>query len=235
MTIDDVAAQLKNARAQHKLRVILTDESKLTVAMPKGRNRFHAAAKIVDEMAWVEVHILDAHGAVMATPIKRDMTAPATGLEDLGSVGNGQASLVAQITQVVTVAITTAVKSTQEVATRSALELVTKLRSTYAAELKDVLAAHKDLAQLALDRSNYFEDRLAELEDERRAEIEARLKRTKPKNGETTEDFRERLLTEGLAHFFKRGGKKKAPNGDATEGAEKDDAGDDDAGETGGD
>jgi hypothetical protein len=234
MTVDDIAAQLKNARAQYKLRVILADESKTTVSMPKGRNRFHAGAKIVDDLAWVEIHILDAHGALCAQPIKRDMTAPASGLEDLGALAGGEAkgaALVAQITQVVTMAVTTAVRSTHEMATKGAYELIAKLRSTYASELKDVLAAHKDIAQLALERSAYFEDRLAEMEDERRAEIEARLKRTKPKNGETTEDFRERLLTEGLSHFFRgRGAKKeKAPNGESTEGAKSDD----DAGEAG--
>lgn len=219
MTPNDVAAHLKNARAQYKLRVTLADEKTVTVAMPKGRNRFFAAARTLDELAWVEIHILDAHGSICAPPIKRDTSGPAGDLEAIPTV-TPESALVAQVTQIVTSGLSSVIREAHRAATAQAVELVTKMRTASAAELKDVLAAHKDIAQLALDRSTYFEDRLAEMEDQRRAEIDAALARHgKQRDGESAGDFRERMLYEMLFGRKLRG-KAKAPNGAATEGGE---------------
>ena len=222
MTAAEVAALLKAARP-HKLRVVLTDDTERSVALPKGRNRWSAAARVIDELSWSEVHPLDAHGAICAPPLKRDLTAPAGDLVELPGTLDPRSALVAQVSTTIATVLGRVVEQAHRQATASAVELVTRLRSTIAGELKDVLAAHRDLTQLALDRSNYFEDRLAELEDDRRAEVERRVERARRAPPEDADAFRERWIADLLLGDGRRRRRKKAPNG-ATDGGE---AGDD--------
>lgn len=238
MTAAEVAALLKAARP-HRLRVVLTDDTERSVALPKGRNRWSAAARVIDELAWSEVHPLDAHGAICAPPLKRDMTAPAGDLVELPGTLDPRSALVAQVSTTIATVLGRVVEQAHRQATASAVELVTRLRSTIAGELKDVLAAHRDLTQLALDRSNYFEDRLAELEDDRRAEVERRVERARRAPPEDADAFRERWIADLLLGSGRRRRNadretaKKAPNGSTDGGEAGDDQGEagDDQGE----
>lgn len=231
MTAAEVAALLKAARP-HKLRVVLTDDTERSVALPKGRNRWSAAARVIDELSWSEVHPLDAHGAICAPPLKRDMTAPAGDLVELPGTLDPRSALVAQVSTTIATVLGRVVEQAHRQATASAVELVTRLRSTIAGELKDVLAAHRDLTQLALDRSNYFEDRLAELEDDRRAELERRAERARRAPPEDAEAARERWIADLLLGSGPgRRRRKKAPNGASDGGESQPDQGDDDQGE----
>lgn len=214
MNVDELAVALRNARP-FSLRVILTDDVERKVAMPRGRMRYHAAAKIVSELPWQEVHCLDGKGSLAAVPIKRDLDREAGDLEPLTAV-DPKASQMTQLAQGLATVITNAVTAAHKAATAATLEIVVKLKATAREELRDVMSAHKDLAQLAIDRALEYRDQARELEDQleerrerEREREELRAAQAAKSNGHSTRE----MAVEGLVKklFDTSDEKKKTP------------------------
>lgn len=188
MTPQDIAKELL-ARRPTKLKVLLNDETTQTVSLPKGRNRYARVAAVIDQLAWAEIHCLDQQSALQGV-IRR--AEEATSLEPLGTVGDGtvvQATALAQI-------LARAIGDAHKVAVQQTSTLVEKLRTTMASEMKDILSAHKDLAQYAFDRALEAEEALqTKIAEQNELAVEMELQKRK---GESGEDFRSRVLASFL-------------------------------------
>lgn len=205
MNAADIAAVLKNVRP-HKLRVVMNDNNERTVAMQRGRNRWHGTAQTIDAMPWTEVYCLDGTGAVCAAPIKREDGAPAAELETLGGKLND--------TQITAATLAQLVREVHRTATSAAVELATKLRKEAREEMADLVKGYEALAKLALNRGTGFEERANELQAEndelREMVIELQgHQRNTPRSDESPEERRERMLVEAITGLK---GEKKTPD-----------------------
>lgn len=194
MSPADIAGRLKADRP-YKLRVVLNDDSEKAVAIPRGRNRWHAAARILDEMPWATIYPIDAHGSVCAPPINREDGAPATELETVAP--NPTAALV----QVVVGLLAPLVRDVHKTATTSVTDLMVKMRATVREEMRDVLDSYAKLSTMALNRGTGFEERANELQaenDELREAIVELRSRAKPDDDEEDGDSVRSKTIDGL-------------------------------------
>lgn len=206
MNRQDVAVRLRTARPL-KLRVVLNDETEKPVAMPRGRQRWDKAAAIIDALPWATVYMLDGQGNICAEPIHRDdASSPAAELEDVPK------NPTMAIVHGVMAHLAPVLRDVHKVATGSAVELVTKIRSVHKDEMKDIITGYTELLAKTFDRLVSFEERSNELMAENDA-LRSELAAARTEATSNTEAERERMLLEMVT-----GKKMPAPGGDAGKG-----------------
>lgn len=205
MNVADIAAQLKAARPR-KLKVVQVDNTERTIAVPGGRMKWHAAARIVDGMSWSEIFCIDAHGAVCAPPIRQDDSAPAADLEEIK--GNPTAQLVAAVVSVVA----PLAREIHRAVTSANVELLTKLRATGREEMADIIAGYRGIAEAAMNRGTAYEERANVLQQEVDELRAANAELMNAKRGDD-DDGQEANIKTILGALVPRAEKAKAPDG----------------------